>query len=285
MESLFQVVRDLSRLARVVCVDGRSQIAARLAASIPERPLAAPRLPTAESDPGIEVNGVASRAALAWMLSTPTLGAGAEKVIDHFLDAARSGCMHCHQGVELIREPGSEMLSQMMQRGRELGDPAGCVVRHSGNPDETHDKSAAHGGQDSYADPGSPWINEKTCGPCHPVQVEVQWRSLMMTEAGKIQGVCWAFGSLTGYEHRWANYAVANPQTPEDRLGTEVYRAYMERLSALEPNVFVDRHQPLPEAPTDLAKLARSPNACRIHLHAPGMSAAPTRRQTPTRTR
>ena len=53
------------------------------------------------------------------------------------------------------------------------------------------------------------------------ITLGIQWHSLMMTEAGKIQGTCWAFGSLEGYKHRWANYAVKNPSDPRDRLGTD----------------------------------------------------------------
>ena len=124
----------------------------------------------------------------------------------------------------------------------------GGVVCHNGDPTETVDKTRAHRGDDFFPDPGSPWVNAETCGQCHQEQVRVQWHSLMMTEAGKIQGVCWAFGSLTGYEHRYANYAVENPTDPKMRLGTDVYRRYMERLKKIEPNVFVDRHEPLPEA-------------------------------------
>ena len=169
-------------------------------------------------------------------------------LVGHYPAAADSGCMACHAGIEMIREPGSQMMEQIMARGAAEGDPAGCVVCHGGDPTEREDKAIAHGGPHFFPAPGSPWVNEQTCGKCHPEQVRVQWRSLMMTEAGKIQGVCWAFGSLTGYEHRWANYAVENPKDPEERLGTPAYRDYMARLTALEPNVFVDRHEPLPEA-------------------------------------
>ena len=111
--------------------------------------------------------------------------------------------MACHGEIEPIREIGSEMLNQIMQRGKALGDPAGCVVCHNGDPKERTDKAIAHGGENFFADPGSPWVNAETCGQCHKEQVDVQWQSLMMTEAGKIQGVCWAFGSLTGYKHRY----------------------------------------------------------------------------------
>lgn len=184
----------------------------------------------------------------------------ADRVVDHFPRAAESGCMKCHAEIELIREPNSQMMQQIMAAGASRGDQAGCVVCHNGDPSETEDKSVAHGGK-FFADPGSPWINEQTCGQCHEDQVRVQWQSLMMTEAGKIQGVAWAFGSLTGYEHKWGNYAVKNPESAQDRLGTDQYREYMAKLKELEPNVFVDEHEPLPDAlkADELAKLHDDP--------------------------
>ena len=189
----------------------------------------------------------------------------ADPVSDHFPDAAQSGCMHCHSGIELIRDADSLMMRRIMQRGRENGDPAGCVVCHGGNPQERESKELAHstdGNSSFWPAPASPWINQQTCGPCHPKQVEVQWSSLMMTEAGKIQGVCWAFGSLTGYEHRWANYDVKNPANPQQRLGTPAYREYMQRLTELEQHVFVDAHEALPKALSvqELGKLQEDPS-------------------------
>ncbi len=186
---------------------------------------------------------------LLWLAFSSPLSA--DPITDHFPEAAQSGCMACHTGIELIREPDSQMMQQIMTQGQAQGDPAGCIVCHGGDPKETQDKIIAHGGESRdnfFPAPGSPWINEQTCGQCHPTHVAVQWTSLMMTEAGKIQGVCWSFGSLTGYQHRWANYAVQNPQDPGDRLGTPLYREYMRKLKQTEPNVFVDAHEPLPEA-------------------------------------
>ncbi len=202
---------------------------------------------------------------VALFLAVPA--SAGDRLIDAHPEAAASGCMKCHAGIELIREAGSEMLGSILERGAALGDPAGCVVCHGGDPAAT-DKAAAHaaaGGNDPhgapgfYPDPGSPWINDRTCGQCHPRRVDVQWRSLMMTEAGKIQGVCWAFGSMTGYDHPYANYAVENPKDRSARLGTDDYRAYMEALTAKEPQVFVERHLPLPDAPVDPSKLKDDP--------------------------
>ncbi|TWU33785.1 multiheme c-type cytochrome [Novipirellula artificiosorum] len=187
---------------------------------------------------------------------------GRGRLVDFFPEASKSGCMACHGEIEPIREFGSEMLNQIMSLGQELDDPAGCVVCHHGDPSETKDKEKAHGGDDFFPDPGSPWVNSETCGQCHQDQVRVQWHSLMMTEAGKIQGVCWAFGSMTSYQHLWANYAVENPDDPAQRLGTDAYRAYMQVLSRKEPNVFVDRHEALPEAlkASELDRLNEDPS-------------------------
>ena len=186
------------------------------------------------------------------------------------------GCLACHRGIEPIREADSEMMRDIFALGRLQGDPDGCVVCHGGDP-AAEEKEAAHRGNAFYPDPGSPWINQKTCGTgtCHPDHVRVQWNSLMMTEAGKIQGTAWAFGSLhtrkeygapTGYHHLWGNYDAVNPdldnpQAKRSRLGTGAYRAYMEKLRKLEPQVFVDRHVRLPDAPTkaDFQKLIERP--------------------------
>ena len=183
------------------------------------------------------------------------------RLVTHFPEARASGCMACHGEVEPIREVGSQMLDQIMAKGKAIGDPAGCIVCHGGDAEERTNKDVAHGGT-FYADPGSPWINDKTCGQCHEDQVRVQWHSLMMTEAGKIQGVCWAFGSENGYKHRWANYAVKNPDDPNARLGTPAYRKYMQWLTEQEPDVFVPEHEALPEAlkKDELAKLKDDPS-------------------------
>jgi hypothetical protein len=74
----------------------------------------------------------------------------------------------------------------------------------------------------------------------------------MMTEQGKIQGTLWGFGGMNGYKHDIGNYKTTNPQDPHKRLGTDAYRKYMEKLSAMEPQVFPKEIKELPPAPTAL---------------------------------
>lgn len=170
-----------------------------------------------------------------------------------------SKCAECHAGIEWIREPNTPMMQRILGMGESQGDPAGCVVCHGGDPRATTAETA-HAGSQFYADPSSPWINEHTCGQCHPRHVRTQWTSLMMTEAGKIQGTCWAFGSLEGgYAHRWGNYDVQNPENPADRIGSDAYRLYMAAIGNKEPQVYPDSLSELPAAPRDLERLKTHP--------------------------
>ncbi len=56
-----------------------------------------------------------------------------------------SGCLRCHAGIEPIREETSPMLATIRAFGQGVGDPAGCVVCHGGNP-QAKSKGRAHRG-------------------------------------------------------------------------------------------------------------------------------------------
>ena len=189
-------------------------------------------------------------------------------------DWSGTGCTRsqCHGGVEPIRDRQSGMMQKILARGEAFGDPDGCIVCHGGTLDAATANEAHHGASDRlaadggptefYADPASPWINDRTCGTCHRELVSAQDNSLMMTEAGKIQGTTWSFGTPAddSYAHRWANYATSNPTDRQQRLGTDEYRAYMEAKTAAHPNVYVSAHDPIPAAPT-AEEVAADPTA------------------------
>ena len=168
------------------------------------------------------------------------------------------GCLSCHEGIARICEADSGMSKQIAALGKSSEDPRGCVVCHGGNPSGVTEEEA-HGGEAFHPDPGSPWINEQTCGMCHAEHVHAQWNSLMMTEAGKIQGASWAFGALEGYEHKWGNYNAQNPGDAASRLGTPAYRQYMERLQTVEPQVFPRKMTAVPQAPQNPDLVAAKP--------------------------
>lgn len=175
------------------------------------------------------------------------------------IDPGNNNCLNCHQGIDPIRAPESGMMQEIYKVASLSGfKDNDCIVCHGGNP-EANNKQLAHQGsipyfkdhpgpKDFYPDPGSPWININTCGPCHEEQVTTQFTSLMFTEAGKIQGTTWGFGGLQGYEHNVANIPVKEVEEHK-RLGSEIYKRYMAELKSAEPHIYPKEMFGLPNAP------------------------------------
>jgi hypothetical protein len=171
---------------------------------------------------------------------------------------AKNSCLECHKGIEDIRDRDSKMMKEILNISKKAGFAGNdCIVCHGGDPRES-DKSKAHNGvveyfkthrgpKAFYPYPASPWINENTCGLCHPKQVSTQWTNLMATEAGKIHGALWGFGGKDGYKHNHSNFGSANIHK---RVGTDTYRRYMEALEESEPQAFIKKPLELPPAPT-----------------------------------
>lgn len=179
--------------------------------------------------------------------------------------APNTGCMapgKCHGGIEPIRAHDSEMAQQIYQLGAGLGDPNGCVVCHGGNPKEEKDAKIAHTGAPAggklttfVVHSGSVWVNEKICGQCHKEWVYAQFRSIMQTEAGKIQGAIWGWGpASTGYAKKYGNYDVDDPDGPDPVFGTADYKAYTRRLMDAFPDNFPVSLAQVPETNLDTLK-------------------------------
>ncbi len=174
---------------------------------------------------------------------------------------AANVCIVCHKGIADIRDRNSSMMKAILRIADKSGNPGNdCIVCHGGDPKSTT-KEYAHKGtvsyfknhpgpKEYYPAPGSTWINQNTCGICHPNQVAAQMNSLMMTEQGKIQGAMWSFGGKEGYKHNTGNYKTKNPADPHARLGTDTYRAYMQKLAKMEPQAFPKEMKELPAAPS-----------------------------------
>ena len=161
---------------------------------------------------------------------------------------AQEGCLTCHEGIENIRDPESGMMKEIMQKGQ-------CTTCHGGNPDVTDDKDAAHTGapaglpfDEFYPDPGSIWVASKTCGQCHAGYAEALERSLMNTEAGKIQGNLWAWGVAKDQKVIYGNYDV---EGSEVSFGTDAYKDYMNKLMQAYPDQFPQSLEQLPNPSVD----------------------------------
>jgi hypothetical protein len=157
------------------------------------------------------------------------------------------------------------MAKEIYKTGKKLGDPNGCVVCHGGNPEEENDPKIAHMGTPR----GSPLevfnrhsasmgINEKTCGQCHKEWVYAGHRSVMQTEAGKIQGALWGWGPMgTGYEKKYGNYDIDDPDGPVPVFGTLEYKLYTVSLMKKFPHNFPTKLERLPEV--NLATIKEHP--------------------------
>ena len=184
--------------------------------------------------------------------------------------AQESGCMTCHQGIEQFSD-GPMQLS-VAAVGAAHGDPAGCVTCHGGNP-AAMDKEAAHTGSPAslaqaggphtfYPDPGAIWIADKSCGQCHRGYAERLAKSLMNTEAGKIQGNLWSWGVQEGMKVVWGNYDLTDEDGPVPTIGTDAYRKYMTAFVAAHPDQMPSEMKQIPEVDPD--RIPEHPNLAGI---------------------
>ena len=206
-----------------------------------------------------------------WLMTAVMAGfllyfAGSSIVWSGAFPVSNIGCIsqNCHAGIEPIRSHSSEMAKKIYEKGKLLGDPNGCAVCHAGNPQETKDKDIAHYGApkgsmlETYVPfPGSMWINNKTCAQCHPKHVYSMNRSVMQTEAGKIQGGLWGWGAPTGYDHPYGNYDIDDPDGATPIYGTKTYSGYIQRLMKKFPHIFPKKLDKVPQA--DLSTIEEKP--------------------------
>lgn len=190
-------------------------------------------------------------------------GVAPEATSANVFPAPLQGCLasKCHEGIEPLMDHDSRMMKQIFERGARAGDRNGCVVCHGGNPAETEDKEKAHSGAppevaiDVFARfAGSMWINDKTCGECHPKHAYAMHRSSMNTDAGKMKAVMWGWGIDTDYRHRYGNYGVEDVDGGVPVFGTEAYKEYMVDMARRYPGAFPPRLEQLPEPDVDTIK-------------------------------
>jgi len=170
-----------------------------------------------------------------------------------------SGCLTCHRGIEGIRDAKSGMMAAIVAKGRGLGDPSGCIVCHGGNPGaSTAGAAHAMGRAGGFRpDPGSPWVNGKACGPCHMKEVQAQWSSLMVTEAGIIEGALRGWVTGDPADRDWGIYAARNQDQGSSRRGSERYRKVMADLAREAPKAYPPSQPSLAEAQATPADVAR----------------------------
>ncbi|MGD1924149.1 MAG: hypothetical protein ACFB03_08160 [Paracoccaceae bacterium] len=183
---------------------------------------------------------------------------------------AEDGCIGCHNGIEQFVD--GAMHDAIVAIGEEYNDPSGCVTCHGGDPTAT-DAAAAHTGSPAglveaggphvfYPDPGALWIADKSCGQCHDGYASRLAKSLMNTEAGKLQGNLWSWGVQEDMKVVWGNYDLIDEDGPEPAIGTDAYIQYMTDYIAAHPDQMPSEMKQVPEV--DVDAIAEHPNLAGI---------------------
>ncbi|MCG8037947.1 MAG: cytochrome C [Candidatus Thiodiazotropha taylori] len=206
------------------------------------------------------------RLALLAVVALVAWGSGGNTLLP-VAEAQGKACLACHDGIERFSD--GVMQEDIEKMGAELGDPAGCVVCHGGNPKEEKDKMKAHmgspaglakkGGPKNFLpDPGAMPVNDQACGQCHSGYYDRLNKSLMNTEAGKLQGNMWSWGYQKDMKVVWGNYDVIDEDGPVPLVGTKAYKKYMKDFVKKHPDQMPKRLKQLPQV--DLEKLTDNPN-------------------------
>ncbi len=173
--------------------------------------------------------------------------------------AAKMGCMSCHEGIEQFTD--GPMMEDIISRGEEYKDPGGCVVCHGGTPAATT-KEAAHSGAPKalteadgphmfYPDPGSIFLGDRACGQCHQGYAARLKKSLMNTEAGKLQGNLWSWGVQKDRKVVWGNYTQKDEDGIEPSIGTDAYKKYMVNFARAHPDQMPTEMTQVPDVDVD----------------------------------
>lgn len=184
--------------------------------------------------------------------------------------AQGEGCLSCHEGIERFSE--GEMQETIEAMGADFGDPAGCVICHGGDPAAT-EADAAHTGSPSelvesggphifYPDPGAVGVAQNACGQCHDGYAERVEKSLMNTEAGKLQGNFWSWGLQKDHKVVWGNYDLKDEDGPTPSVGSEAYIKYMTAFVEAHPDQIPMEMKQVPEV--DVNEVSRHPNLAGI---------------------
>ena len=222
-------------------------------------------------------------------LAGAALSAVAQEVPEK-VDAAvaeEKGCLSCHEGIEKFTT--GVMMETIEAMGPDYNDPAGCVVCHGGTPtgltaEEAHagtpaELAEAGGPHMFYPDPGALWIADKSCGQCHEGYAERLTKSLMNTEAGKLQGNLWSWGVIDTHRSVYGNYDLVDEDGNVPTVGTDAYKAYMVAFTEAHPDQMPDSMEQVPDVDVERDLRASKPGG--HHLFAAAVSALPCRRDGP----
>lgn len=113
-----------------------------------------------------------------------------------------------------------------------------------------------------YPDPGSIFLGDRACGQCHQGYAERLMKSLMNTEAGKLQGNLWSWGVIKGRRAIYGNYSLKDEDGPEPAVGTDIYKKYMLDYVKAHPEQMPNEMKQVPDV--DINDIPKHPNQAGI---------------------
>lgn len=190
----------------------------------------------------------------------------------------QGGCLSCHEGIPAFAE--GQMMEKIKMRGKQYGDPEGCIICHGGTPSATL-KEAAHrnsppalvaagGPQRFYPNPGNARVAEYTCGQCHEGYARRLLKSLISTKTESIQrNLCIAAlekrtSAVALAAKPFGQYAVVDEDGFIPLEGSDWYKDFMASFAS-DPKLFAERLYPLPALADSLPNQAPQCRQC----HAP----------------
>lgn len=207
--------------------------------------------------------------ALGVLLCGSAFAQGVPEKVDQAV-ADEKGCLSCHEGIEKFTT--GVMMETIESMGPEYKDPAGCVVCHGGNPqgltaEDAHkgtpaELAEAGGPHTFYPDPGALPIAAKACGQCHEGYTERLTKSLMNTEAGKLQGNLWSWGVIDTRRAVYGNYDLVDEDGKVPSVGTDAYKEYMTAYAEAHPDQLPDSMEQVPDV--DVNAISDHPNLAGI---------------------
>jgi hypothetical protein len=216
------------------------------------------------------MGGVMIRICLAIVMLVVSSGvcAVAEKVTVEI--ASEKGCLSCHEGIEDFTE--GRMWDDILEQGASHGDEYGCVICHGGNPLGTS-KAEAHTGSPAtlvekggprvfLPDPGAVGVNEQSCGQCHSGYGDRLEKSLMNTEAGKLQGNLWSWGLQDNMKTVYGNYTLKDMDGVVPAVGSKAYKKYIAAYAKTHPDQMPTEIKQIPEVSPD--EVMKHPNKAGI---------------------
>jgi hypothetical protein len=111
-------------------------------------------------------------------------------------------------------------------------------------------------------DPGAVGVNETSCGQCRSGYGDRLEKSLMNTEAGKLQGNLWSWGLQDNKKSVYGNYTLNDTDGIVPSVGSNAYKQYIKAYAQAHPDQVPTNIKQIPQVSPD--EVMKHPNKADI---------------------